>query len=132
MKLSGCGIRAATVVGCIWAECGGGGPRLARAARTLLAALVVLSVLAWPAEAAVGGSSFTLPGLVILLFLTWRVSQGGPIARMLLILVSAGGYSGAALHLARMPGPADLGLLVATAGQVALLVSPAVSTLRSQ
>ncbi len=45
---------------------------------------------------------------------------------MLLILVSAGDYSGAAFHFARMPGSADLWLLVAAAGQVALLVSPAV------
>jgi len=60
------------------------------------------------------------------LFLTWRVSQGGPISRMLLILGSAGDYSGAAFHVARMPGPPDLWLLVASAGQVALLVSPAV------
>jgi len=120
-------MRAATVVGCIL-----DGMREA-AARAwleqpvpLLAAFLVLSVLVWPAEAAVGGSNFSLPGLVILLFLTWRVSQGGPISRMLLILVSGADYSGAAFHFARMPGPADLWLLVASAGQVALLVSPAV------
>ena len=91
----------------------------------LLVAFLVLNVLAWPAEAAVGGKT-NLPGLLIVLFLTWRVSQGGPISRMLLILGSAGDYSGAAFHVARMPGPLDLWLLVASAGQVALLVSPAV------
>jgi len=54
----------------------------------LLAAFLVLSVLAWPGDAAVGGSNFTLPGLLILVFLAWRVSQGGPISRMLLLLAS--------------------------------------------
>src|SRR5262245_60672741 len=92
----------------------------------LLAAFLTLSVLAWPAEAAVGGSNENLPGLLILLFLTWRVWQGGSISRVLLILLSMGEYSGAAFHVARMPGPADLWLLAASAGQVALLVSHAV------
>lgn len=92
----------------------------------LLAAFLVLSVLAWPVEAASGGSNFNLPGLLILLFLTWRVAQGGRISRMLLILLSAADYSSAALHVTRMPAPADLWLLAASAGQVALLVSPAV------
>src|SRR5258708_18113655 len=45
---------------------------------------------------------------------------------MVLILGSGGDYSGAAFHVARMPVPLDLWLLVASAGQVALLVSPAV------
>src|SRR5258708_10666849 len=45
---------------------------------------------------------------------------------MVLILGSGGDYSGAAFHVARMPVPLDLWLLVASAGQVALLVRPAV------
>src|SRR5262249_52220096 len=69
----------------------------------LLAAFLTLSVLAWPAEAAVGGSNENLPGLLILLFLTCRVWHGRPTSRMLLILISVGEYSGAAFHVAR-PG----------------------------
>jgi hypothetical protein len=56
-------------------------------------------------------------------FLAWRVSCGGRIARMLLILYSGASYAAAALDVARSWNAAVVTLLIVAAAQVALLLS---------
>lgn len=59
-------------------------------------------------------------------FLTWRVSRGGRISRMILIIGSCAGYAVAVLNVARMWDLAVVGIAVMSAVQIALLVSPSV------
>jgi hypothetical protein len=67
-----------------------------------------------------------LPSLLTDLFLVWRVSRGGRISRMILIIGSGGSYAVTALAVARLWDLAAVALVVISAVQVALLVSPPV------
>jgi hypothetical protein len=67
-----------------------------------------------------------LLSLLITAFLAWRVSRGGRISRMILIIVSGASYAVAALAVARLWDLAIMALVIATAVQTALLVSPPV------
>lgn len=62
----------------------------------------------------------------VVAFLTWRVSRGGHVSRILLILWSGAGYAAVATTIARAWSPLAFGLLAAQALQIALLTSPAV------
>jgi len=57
------------------------------------------------------------------LFLAWRVSRGGSIARMLLILASGASCTVAVLDVARLWNPGAVVQLILGAAQVTLLVS---------
>lgn len=101
----------------------------------LLVAFLVLYALSGPAaftltqNPGAGGEPavlISIPWLILVPLLTWRVWRGGRISRVLLILNGVLGYAGTTLHLARMWRPLDLWLLADLAAQVALLVSPAV------
>lgn len=59
-------------------------------------------------------------------FLTWRVSRGGYVSRIMLIIWSALGYAAVATSIARVWSVPALSLLVIYAVQIALLTSPAV------
>jgi hypothetical protein len=65
-------------------------------------------------------------GLPVILFCTWRVSQGGRISRIYLILSSALAYGRIVLNVARSWEPAVPVLVLLFAAHVALLVSPPV------
>jgi hypothetical protein len=56
-------------------------------------------------------------------FLTWRVSRGGRISRMLLILASGASCAAALLDVARLWNVVVVALFIVSAAQVALLVS---------
>jgi hypothetical protein len=101
----------------------------------LLVAFLVLYALSGPAAFTLTHSSgpggrpavlISIPWLILVPFLTWRVWRGGRISRVLLIVNGVLGYTGIALHLARLWRPLDVWLLADLAAQVALLVSPAV------
>jgi hypothetical protein len=64
-----------------------------------------------------------LSSFLVSAFLTWRVSRGGRISRMLLILGSGASYTAAALDVARLWNAGVAVLLIVGAAQVALLVS---------
>jgi hypothetical protein len=66
------------------------------------------------------------PWLPIAAFLAWRVSRGGRASRVILIILSALSFAGAALIRASSWSPSVLALLAIYASQIALLVSPAV------
>jgi len=59
-------------------------------------------------------------------FLAWRVSRGGRISRMILIIASGAACAVAALAVARLWDVAVVALVIICAVQVALLVSPPV------
>jgi hypothetical protein len=59
-------------------------------------------------------------------FLTWRVSRGGRISRMILIISSGASCAVAALAIARLWDLAIMALVIICAALVALLVSPPV------
>ena len=65
----------------------------------------------------------SLASFLVVAFLTWRVSRGGRISRMLLILGSGASYAAAALDVARLWNAGVAALLIIGAAQVALLVS---------
>jgi hypothetical protein len=67
-----------------------------------------------------------LPSFLTDLFLAWRVSRGGRISRMILIIGSGGSYAATALAVARRWDVAVVALVIIGAVQVALLVSPPV------
>jgi hypothetical protein len=67
-----------------------------------------------------------LPSFLTDLFLTWRVSRGGRISRMILIIGSGAAYAATALAVARRWDVAVVALVIILAVQVALLVSPPV------
>ena len=99
----------------------------------LLAAFLVLYALSAPTAftltSDLGGKPavlISIPWLILVPFLTWRVWRGGRISRVLLIVNGVLGYAWIALHLARLWRPLDAWLLASLAAQVALLVSPAV------
>jgi hypothetical protein len=64
-----------------------------------------------------------LSSFLVSAFLTWRVSRGGRISRMLLILGSGASYTAAALDVARLWNASVVALLIVGVAQVALLVS---------
>lgn len=64
--------------------------------------------------------------LPALAFLTWRVSRGGRVSRIILIIWSALGYAAVATTIARVWSVSAVGLLAIHALQVAVLTSPAV------
>lgn len=67
-----------------------------------------------------------LSSFLIDLFLVWRVSRGGRISRMILIIGSGAAYVATALTVARLWDVAVVALVIILAVQVALLVSPPV------
>jgi hypothetical protein len=62
----------------------------------------------------------------VLVFLAWRVSRGGRISRLILILLSMSSFAGAAFTHTPEWSPRVLALLAIYGTQVALLVSPAI------
>jgi hypothetical protein len=95
----------------------------------LLAWYVVLEVLA-VAAAAVAHPALPqraqAPWLPLAAFLAWRVSRGGRLSRVILIIASMLSVAEAAVISSRSWSPVVLLLLAVFAGQIALLVSPAV------
>ena len=67
-----------------------------------------------------------LYGAAFSAFFAWRVTRGGRVSRMLLIIATGATYLGTASMIAHHFTPATFGRLLALAAQVALLVSPAV------
>jgi hypothetical protein len=63
---------------------------------------------------------------MIVVFLVWRVSRGGRISRMILIIVSGLSYVSAVLAVARSWDLLIVALIIIFAAQIALLVSPAI------
>jgi hypothetical protein len=72
------------------------------------------------------GKENTLVTFLVTAFLAWRVSRGGRISRMILILISGGFYVAAVLSVARRWDFTFLALVIIGAAQVALLFSPPV------
>jgi len=64
--------------------------------------------------------------LFVTVFLAWRVSRGGRISRVLLLIDSGGSCAAAALSVARMWDVAVVAHVVIGAAQIVLLVSPPV------
>jgi hypothetical protein len=67
-----------------------------------------------------------LLSFAITAFLTWRVSRGGRISRMILIIVSTASCAVAAFAVARLWDLTIVALVIICLAQVALLVSPPV------
>jgi hypothetical protein len=67
-----------------------------------------------------------LAGCAVLAFFAWRVTRGGRISRMLLIVVAAGGLIAGVILLGIRFSWAELGLPAVGGAQVALALSPAV------
>jgi hypothetical protein len=63
---------------------------------------------------------------LIAAFLAWRVSRGGRVSRMILIIGSGASCAGAALAVARQWDLSVMALVIIGAAQVALLASPPV------
>ena len=72
------------------------------------------------------GSYDLLPDFLLTVFLTWRVSRGGRISRIILIFVSVVSYAGAVLAVAQSWNLAVVALVIDGAAQVVLLISPPV------
>lgn len=64
-----------------------------------------------------------LSSFLVAVFLAWRVSRGGRISRMLLILGSGASYTAAVLDVARLWNAGAVAQLIVGAAQVTLLVS---------
>jgi hypothetical protein len=67
-----------------------------------------------------------LPWILIAAFLTWRVSRGGRVSRMILVIGSGASCAVAVLSVARLWDLSVMALVIIGAAQVALLVSPPV------
>jgi len=67
-----------------------------------------------------------LPSILLTAFLAWRVSRGGRISRMILIVVSGFSCAAAVLAVAQVWDLSVLALVLIYAAQVALLTSPPV------
>lgn len=67
-----------------------------------------------------------LLSLLITAFFTWRVSRGGRISRMILIIGSGVAYAAAVLAIARFWDFSIMIVAILCAAQIALLVSPPV------
>jgi len=93
----------------------------------LLAYLLLVavgSILNWLSHSL--SSQHPLSGFLWTVFLTWRVSRGGRISRMLLILGSGAECAAAVLAVARLWDLSIMALVIISAVQVELLVSPPV------
>ena len=99
-----------------------------RRAGLLMGAYFLLSFATGPAIfVRIGtGALSGLAGWALLAFFAWRVTRGGRISRMLLVVVAGAGLIAAVVLLAIRFSWADLGLLIVGGAQVALLLSPAV------
>ena len=102
-----------------------------RRAGMLMAACFLISVAVGPSVFVKGGSG--PPGLgthvigaLVSAFFAWRVTRGGRISRMLLVISAEIGFLTAAFEIASRFGPVVFGVLIANAAQIALLLSPAV------
>jgi MFS family permease len=73
-----------------------------------------------------GPGPFSLSGWVATAFLSWRVTDGGRISRMLLIVLSWASFIFAVVLVRTGLSVAEFCVLVASAAQIALLLSPAV------
>ena len=82
--------------------------------------------LSWSSLSHSTGPQSLLPSFLTDLFLAWRVSRGGRVSRMILILISGGSYAAAVLAVARLWDLTTTTLVIIWAAQVALLVSPSV------
>jgi hypothetical protein len=111
--------------------------RYPRWAGRLMMAWFLLSLVTGPVVSVhvSNGASVSHPGVSILTrlvgwafsaFFAWRVTRGGRISRMLLILVGEVGVISLVIALAIQFRLAELGMLALLAAQVALLLSPAV------
>jgi hypothetical protein len=102
-----------------------------RWAGLLMVAYVLLSLAVGPdvfsktGPGPVGPGAHVFGALAAALF-AWRVTRGGRISRMLLIMVTEVAFLAAAFAIASRFGPLVFGVLVAYAAQLALLFSPAV------
>jgi hypothetical protein len=97
------------------------------AGEMLLAFLLLAAITftwSWPSHTA--SPQNTLLPFLITAFLTWRVSRGGRISRMILIIGSGVSYAVVVLAVARFWDPAIMILVIICAAQIALLVSPPV------
>jgi hypothetical protein len=92
----------------------------------LLTLYLVLGVIALAVSHSSPSAKSQLQWFLLAVFLAWRVSRGGWLSRLILILVSMTSFAGAAFTGPRHWNLGILALLAIYATQVALLVSPAV------
>jgi hypothetical protein len=92
----------------------------------LLTLYLVLGVIALAVSHSSPSAKSQLQWFLLAVFLAWRVSRGGWVSRLILILVSMTLFAGAAFIGPHQWNPGILALLAIYAAQVALLVSPAV------
>jgi hypothetical protein len=89
----------------------------------------VFSVHVWngdPGNSEAASFLFRLAGWAVSAFFAWRVTRGGRISRILLIIVAMGAFIAGVVGLASQFRAAELGAVAAAAGEIALLLSPAV------
>jgi hypothetical protein len=91
-----------------------------------LLSLVVGSVVYFSVGPASSGQSSHGYDWIVSAFFAWRVTRGGRISRMLLILGTGFDYLGTAFTVARHFEPATFGVLAIYLAQLALLLSPSV------
>jgi hypothetical protein len=72
------------------------------------------------------GTQYPLTSLLVAAFLTWRVSRGGRVSRMILIMGSVAFCAAAVLAVATMWDLTVMVMVISGVAQVALLVSPPV------
>ena len=65
-------------------------------------------------------------GALVSAFFAWRVTRGGRISRMLLVISAELAFLATAFEIASRFGPVVFSVLIANAAQIALLLSPAV------
>jgi hypothetical protein len=92
----------------------------------LLAVYLILGVIAWAVSHPSLPAKAQPFSFLLAVFLAWRVSRGGWISRIILILTSTFSFTGAAFVGTPQWSPGILALLAIYAAQVALLVSPAI------
>ena len=102
-----------------------------RRAGWLMAAYVLLSLAVGPDVFSKTGTGPVGPGAQVFgaltaAFFAWRVTRGGRISRMLLIMATGIAFLVTAFVIASRFGPLVFGVLVAYGVQLALLLSPAV------
>jgi hypothetical protein len=85
---------------------------------------VIGSIWSWLSHTA--SPQNALLSIVITAFLARRMSRGGRISRMILIIVSGVSYTVLALAVARLWDRAVMAAAIICAAQIALLVSPSV------
>jgi hypothetical protein len=102
-----------------------------RRAGLLMAAYFLISLAPGPSVFVTNGSGPPGPGTHVLgalvsAFFAWRVTLGGRISRMLLVMSAEIGLLTTAFEIASRFGPVVFGVLIANAAQIALLLSLAV------